>query len=495
MKRLIFSTLIILSVMSISCSDMLETIPPSQLSENSFWKQKSDFNMGLTACYSGLQNQYLSWGLPMYDCLTDNAFPGSDGGSSFNGYSNLYQIGQIEPSINGFVPLLYQASYAAIARVNIFLAQLALYNNIDITADQRKQMIGEATFIRAYCYYMLYFYYGEVPVITEPRSLDNQYQPKSKEAEVYAQLLKDLKTSIDNLKPGEVFKTAGGRATHGAAQALKARLLMYHAYNMDGSVNRSEIQEAFNILSGITGYSLNPNFENNFLSTMQEASPELIFTVKYLAPNSYHNFDQIYGLYNRITPVANLVEEYEPNDKRLNLTLSSSDYYTWPSGQLINLGLSTLKKHLIKWIRPVMKPSEIWTPTDRSEQDGIIFRWGELMLLKAEAAIELDNLAEAKVLIDQIRQRAGLPVLAKNLSAAEMRKAVRHERRVETAFEGYRYYDMKRWKILNELNSTILDPAISDYKLVWKSQFYNFPLPQAEIDKSGGVLIQNPNYK
>ena len=140
-----------------------------------------------------------------------------------------------------------------------------------------------------------------------------------------------------------------------------------------------------------------------------------------------------------------------------------------------------------------MKEGDSWGASFRSETDFIYLRWGELLLLKAEAANEL-GIGGAADMVNQVRKRAGLADLATNLTQDQLREKIRHERRVETPFEVIRYYDMKRWKIMDKLNGLELDPLLSGHVTAWSKAHEYFPLPQSQIDFSNGVLIQNPNY-
>ena len=139
------------------------------------------------------------------------------------------------------------------------------------------------------------------------------------------------------------------------------------------------------------------------------------------------------------------------------------------------------------------KDGESWEASTRSEQDIVLLRWGELLLLKAEAANEL-GIAGADQLVNEVRQRAGLSGLGVGLNQSQMREAIRHERRVETPFELIRYYDMKRWRIMDKLNGIELDPLLAGHIPAWSEAHFYFPLPQEQIDFSNGVLVQNPNY-
>lgn len=473
-----------------ACSDILDTPPATSPSESIFWQSKADFTSALAGCYNAMQAKTLSHGMVVYDCLTDNAYGSS--GSSYVYKSDLIQADNIDPAMDGFVPELYNEAYKAIATLNIFLDQLAGYEGKDMDGV-RNQYEGEALFLRSYCYYLLYLCYGEVPYVTEPLGIDTQNQPKEALETVYQKLTADLQTAIDKLDD-KTYKEAAGHATKGAAKALKARLLMFHAYGDNGEVARTdEMQEAYTLLDQIKGYTLAQRYADNFTYDTQEASNEIVFSIKFLAPNNYTDFDHKYGNYSPVRPVADLANAYENGDNRLDQIIAFDDRYQWPGGETVALNKSDLKKAMVKWLTPLMKNGDSWEASNRSEQDFVLLRWGELLLLKAEAANEL-GLPGAGDLVDLVRDRAGLAALPDNLTQAEMREAIRHERRVETPFELIRYYDMKRWRILDKLNGLELDPLLAGHVTAWSKAHEYFPLPQEQIDFSNGVLIQNPNY-
>lgn len=489
-KKIVYISLLIGSLCASGCSSILDTPPTSTPSENVFWQSLADFESALTGCYQGMQEESLSWIIPTYDCLTDNAYGNQGSSKIYN--ADMIQADNIDPSMGGLVDKIYQEAYGAIARINIFLDQLNKYQGTDIEAV-RNQMEGEALFLRSYCYYLLYMFYGEIPYVDKPLTLDTQNMPKNTLDEVYVKLSTDLQSAIDKMDE-QTYKESGGHATKGAAQALKARLLMFHAYGDDGNITHpEEVEEAYQLLESIKGYSLDESYADLFRPGNQEASGEIVFSIKFLAPNSYHTFDNYYGNYGMMNPVENLTAEYEEGDQRLQQNVAFDDVYQWEGGEVINLTKSSNGKRMIKWLRPVLTQSDFWNQTERSDQDIVILRWGELLLLKAEAANEL-GLPGAAAMVNEVRDRAGLSPLPEGLSQAEMREAIRHERRMETPFELIRYYDMRRWKIMDKLNGLVLDPDYYNIIPAWSKAHEYLPLPQGQIDFSNGVLVQNPNY-
>lgn len=162
-------------LMATSCLGVLDTEPLNNPSESVFWKSESDFSSALTACYKGMQADYISWIMPAFDCLTDNGY-----GNPASGYhykALLIQQDNFDASTTGMIDGVYSSCYSAIARINIFLDKLAKYDGADIKSV-RNQFEGEALFLRSYCYYILWMFYGEVPYVDYSVSLENQVLPQ-----------------------------------------------------------------------------------------------------------------------------------------------------------------------------------------------------------------------------------------------------------------------------------------------------------------------------
>ena len=489
MKKTKYYLLLALVVIMSGCDDFLEKNPPSKPSENTFWKQKSDLDMALTACYGTMtkfSHGYFSFGTPQWDSFVDNCHSVGEG-ITFD----VFQ-GNIDPSTVGIIQDVYKGSYVGITRMNLFLYQLDRYENTDLSETERDFYKGQVLFLRAFYYSFLYRCYGDVPLILEPLDLETQYQPKVEAAKILEQIYSDLDDAI-GLLPDNTYLELPGRVTKGAALALKVRIMLYDAYNDNGKADIGKMGNILTVAEQIKGYSLSNDFESIFQGAGQETNTEIIFSTKYLAPNNYTDFDRIYGDYAAVRPVANLTNDYEEGDNRLGQIVAFDDKYQWPGGELLSLPKSDLKKAMVKYLTPLMKEGDSWGASFRSETDFVYLRWGELLLLKAEAANEL-GLGGVAEMVNQVRTRAGLADLPTNLTQDQLREKIRHERRVETPFEVIRYYDMKRWKIMDKLNGLELDPLLSGHVTAWSKAHEYFPLPQSQIDFSNGVLIQNPNY-
>lgn len=478
----------------VSCVE-LDTPPTSEITESVFWQTKADFDMALTGCYAGLQSNVTASRQPFFDGMTDNAYVSA--ATSYGMNVGYFLEGGISPSVGGIVNDLYWQSYKAIMRTNIFLEKLEAYKGADIAAT-RSQMIGEVSFIRGYCYWLLYLYYGEVPIVKETLDLSTQYKAKSPLSDVYKAMTDDIDAAISSL-PDKTYKASGGRATKAAALALKSRILMYQSTLNRSTPDLALVKQAYDAISQITTYtssSLDVDYAKIFQPATQEASTEIMFSVKYNNPSNFHDWDLGISLYYNVRPTKDLWDSYEVGDKRRDVTIALGGKYTWPGGKEITL--PTSYAFLVKAARPVLEPKSIWTQAEHSKQDAVIIRYSEIMLLQAEAANELGKPASEVVgLINPIRTRAGLGELSTSLSQDELRTAIRSERRVECCFEYMRWYDLKRWGILiSRLNGFNPDPVVNPtYSIIYPERQFYLPLPQGEVDKSNGILVQNPAYK
>lgn len=487
MKKHRLIAAILLSMLTLSgCNkDFLDRQPLDKFSSAEFWKTKKDFDIALTAIYGHLQRNIFSIETPNWDNLTDNAY----GQHSYNGTQSIV-TGVISPSTGGYISDVYGQCYAGIARVNIFLKQLETFQGSDIGESDKKNFAAQAKFMRAYYYFLLYACYGDVPLIKDPLTLENQIQPKTLSNDILTFVLLDLDTSIPDL-PSVLYDKNNGRLVRASAQALKLRVLMYAAYGDNGVPNLNMLADARVLAQEImnTGYRLAPQFESVFRDATQEGNPEILFSIKFLAPNNSTQMDMLYGDWLVVSPLKSLFNAFEEGDKRRDLSIFENE---------VNFGGNIYKPSnnkptgygVKKFLTPDLMPYGYSTP---SQQDWVMLRYAEVLLNFAEAENELSGVTEeVKNTINSIRQRAGLKEISTtNLTKEKMREIIRKERRLELAFEGIRYFDLKRWHIAGDVLNNVKD-GILTYK--FEDRFYHWPLPQSEIDKSGNILVQNKDY-
>lgn len=525
-----------------SCSDFLQKDPPSSPSQSIFWQKKSDFESALAGCFSTMHQNgdpydpgVMSQIIACFDNLTDNSICQHD--ENTYGKTKTIAIGDLDPNTDGFVKYMYEQCYRGIARVHLVMDNLAVYEGADMSESDKNFMLAQCKALRGYFYSWLYNCYKEVPLVTESLTMDNMYQNKSPRQDIYNQIIKDFDEAIA-LLPDKTYSDAqmAGYFTPGALKAFKARLMLGEAYDENGNAISSKMGEIVSLLEGIQGYKLADRMRDNFLTTEQLASPEIMFSVRYLAPNNTNSLDLYYGAWTTCGVTRDLVDAFECTDGQkwgespLTVAVDESKLATGDLGDenkaeraklfqnrdrrlyetVCHSGLAdfsidgqegdpvTITNQMqtgfgmMKLIQPTtIMPSG----STISDADIVILRYAEVLMMIAEAENEANGPTQkAYDAVNQVRVRSGQPELPAGLTKEQMRERIRNEWRVEFVFEGHRYFQLKRWKLMEELVNGAVDPALSAYIKVFKPAFYYFPLPQGEIDKAGGILVQDPNY-
>jgi len=515
---------IIMAALLCGCSDdFLQKDSLTAVSTSTFWQTESDALNGLAACYDGLQNNWLYNGSPYYcgilnmDCMTDNG-----GHFNWSGWMAGYDIcNGIHSSSSWIIGDYWKACYEVVKRCNTLIANIDGCNMDAATVSQYK---AEATVIRSLIYTNLTMTYNDVPYLTEVQSITDAEAPKTQREEIVESVMADLKTAAEAL-PAEA--PAQGRVAKGAALSLLGRLALYNE-------KWDEAIAAYKQVMGL-GYSLFADYSTLFTEA-NEACGEIIWAVRYEGPgkeegsslgghwdtpleamNGTVDFaDEFYftdGTKCTDKKVCEYYEDgsadlwtlntarYDNRDPRLRATLfvpgmawGEKDWYYGGAAA----SYSTL--YVMKYFNPELNWSTSWD----AGQDFYIVRYAEVLLSLAEAYIEKgSNTDEAVALIDQVRQRAGMPkvedVEGTGLSQEALRDIVRHERRVELGFEGFRLFDLYRWHLLKDAVDRI--NAEKDYYNFWYEtrnyrgeQEYEWPIPQTEID-CNSQLEQNPLWK
>ena len=540
MKRInIYLVSALLMGTTVSCSDFLQKDPPSSPSQSIFWQKKSDFDSALAGTFSMMYEWpgEMSQIIPCFDNLTDNSI--CQHNEDTYGRSQTIALGDLDPNTTGYVSYMYSHCYTGIARAHLVMENLALYEGSDMTEADKNFIMAQCKALRGYFYSWLYLCYKEVPLVTSSLTMENMYQPKSTRPEIYAQIMKDFDEAIAAL-PDKPYSDSqmSGYFSPGALKAFKARLMLNDAYDENGKAIPEKMKEIVPLLEEIQGYSLADRMRDNFISEKQLASPEIMFSVRYLAPNITHSMDLYYGSWTTCGVTRDLVDEFEctdglkwgespltqevdetllstnsmaddaynereklfqNRDPRLRETVTHSGYATFPDEGYEDKGRLKLTDQqqtgfsMMKYLQPTTVMPSYSTISDA---DVIILRYAEVLLMIAEAENEANGPTQ-KVYdaVNAVRTRSEMPPLPDNLSQDEMRERIRHEWRVEFVFEGQRYFQLKRWKLMEELVDGAVDPALPTYIKVFKPAFYYWPIPQTEIDKAGGVLVQDPNYK
>ena len=385
-------------------------------------------------------------------------------------------------SINGAFNGIWSYDYEGISRANQAISTLENQEAVtttDLDAATRDRLLGEVYFLRAFYYFDLVDNFGGVPLLTQP--LDNfeeayQVAERRSEAEVLELIRSDLQRATQ-LLPQQKYSDPNDpwRASWGAAQALLAKVALYEE-------NRSQVLNYVNELQAQNFYALNPDYFTAFDVDQEYEEEEVIFAYNHrqeVNPSQGNGLGALSG-WGFVAPTENFVEAFAPNDPRLGYTVDTAAQY---SPKLLGSTDGRYKGNAD-------------SPGNR-----VFIRYADVLLWKAEALIELGQAEEGLEIVDRIRERARntpsikgietppdvLPGYAgRGLSQAEAREVLYHERRVELGFESHRFNDLKRWELADEV-LTALGKNFQD-------ENYLYPIPQGEIDRSGGQIEQNPGY-
>ena len=263
-----------------SCSeDLLNLEPADQSSVETFWTSEDRAASALTGCYEPLIGPYRgegAWLLKLED-ITPNAFEIDDG----SGASSIAR-GDNNPTL----PLVngrYRSSYQGIGRTNTLLANVDAVPMNEVLKNRFK---AEARFLRAFYYHNLVEYYGGVPLILDPPNNNTQGQlPRNTKAEILSVINDDLDAAAAGL-PVSYSSTDQGRATKGAALALKARSALY---NQDWAVALAAAQSVIDL----NEYALFPDYRGIFLLE-NERNSEVIFNVEFQFPEVTNNYHELF---------------------------------------------------------------------------------------------------------------------------------------------------------------------------------------------------------
>ncbi|MET0300469.1 MAG: RagB/SusD family nutrient uptake outer membrane protein [Flavitalea sp.] len=484
-KKLLPVGLSLLLVIPLSCSKSFLDVPPqaTQPSEEFFVNQE-DALQATYAMYANLRTfGNVAFGAFAIESLgSDDTEKGSSPGdaSFFDTYDNFTHT-----SSEGQTQAFWSEQYA-----NINLANQILDNVPGITMDEpvKNRVLAEAKFIRAYSYFRLVRAYGGVPLLlTVPANAEEYLVPRSTAAEVWALVEKDL-TEAAAVLPATVSNSELGRATKGAALALHAKVAMYQAKWPEVLSFTNEVMTL--------GYDLFPSYEGQF-RIPNENNIESVFEIQatFVAGNcdvSNSQYSQTQGVrgsrgggWGFNVPTIELVNAYETGDPRRDATIIFRGETT-PQGDVIPATGDNPRYNQKSYV-----PFSLYVDCNEgSEQNIRVLRFAEVLLMNAEAANETGNSTLALQSLNRVRARArgSNPAVLPDVTTtdqAALRLAIWNERHYELAMENDRFFDVIRQGRAAE----IFGP-----KGFTTGKNEIFPIPQTEIDISGGVLTQNPGY-
>ena len=531
MKKIFYTAICIAILGMVACKkDFLNRPPLGVQTEENFYKSPDAGFKSLIQCYQGL---YDFWGYEAPKAELGNmATDDSDkGGSDAADRPFVLDLGYGRVlSSNETLQNFWGSCYKGIGNCNVALDNFPKNYLIDaegylLPETTKNRYMAEIKFLRAYFYFELARVYGGVPLIDKTLTLDNKNKlNRATSAETFEFIIKDLEAASAEVSlPSKNDMPASeiGRISKEAVWALEARVYLFFA--KDNAKLFANAKVAAKKVIDSQAFALDANFQNLFL-TNNYLSTEPIFTVirgDDAGQQIYGSFIPIYtsprgptGAWGFDTPTQNLVDEFEVGDPRLLFTiLEPGDVFAKTTGEEVldfssypNTGYHNRKSYMPPSRRGAGWGDDAWTFHQ--------IRYADVILMYAEALLESGgNAQEVADNINLIRHRASnsshtdaeavsrvrtIPntPLVDVKASDDLHKAIRHERRVEFAMEYQRLFDLMRWNSLIEtMNSYGATTKANGKGLNFKKGINElFPVPQTEIDRSGGSIKQNPGY-
>lgn len=555
MKNYICILLVLVISIFSSCDSPLEKYPLDKPSSSTYPGNENELLMALWGCYGSLWAS-TNYGMVMpalLDIATDVAWERAE--------VPMQSIGNGSHDVNNtWVVDLWKNYYMGIGRCNYLLDNIERAKT-ETNPTVYERVKGETRFLRAYFYLMLTETWGDVPLLTRTLLLSEAEVPKTPKKEIVDFIIRELDEAAAVL-PVHISNSERGRVSKGAALGIKARTALYN--NM-----YSVAAEAAKAVMDMNEYQIDDSFEDMFKSATQDNSKEMMFFINYKegyrtpgivrgctsrmgggysskipVQATVDSYDCIDGLPIDKSPLYNPQEPFENRDPRLGYTIvvpgaeymgfqfethkdsiECWNYRTTPASRVANQDAlnpyASFSGYIWRKYNEISHPNEL----DNSETSFVILRYADVLLMYAEAKIELGEIDNSVYqAINQVRQRESVKMpLIMDKTLSELRSVVRKERKSEFAWEGLRWSDIRRWNIAEKVMTGPLygrppkgyaataprldENGTPDYSLVPNKEEmrvielrsfnvnrdYVMPIPRIEIE-TNPALIQNPNY-
>lgn len=489
----------VLLIFVAGCKKYLDRVPLDSVNATNFWQTEGDAIAAINGAYQPLQWPKL-YNLRIWttDIWAGNSVTGAGGGT--DGIETQDISNFVTTTDNAAALDIWRGPAPGILRCNLVLQNVP---GMDINAALKDRILGEAHFLRAEYYFVLVRLFGDVPLLTKPQTPDDDLTPaRTPKAVVYDTIISDLTKAVNLLPLRETYTgTDIGRASKGSAAGLLAKVYLTLG-------NYQKTLELCQQIDGM-GYKLTANYADNF-NPLTENNAESLFEVQYYGKTNYSFWDNenqaswvstftgprnsgfVGGGYGWDQPTQEFVSSYEPGDKRKDITIL---YEGCPGfdGKVYKASYSYTGYNLRKFL----VPKSISPAGNTNPNNWRTLRYADILLMKAEALNELGKTAEAQAPatdinsggpLNRVRLRAGLPNVS-GFNQSQLREKILHERRMELAFEGQRWFDMIR---INN-GKYALDFLHSIGKVNATEKHLLLPIPQKERDANPN-LTQNPGY-
>ena len=552
MRKYTILTLLFASFAISSCSkEFLDRDPNGVLTEDQFVVSEG---AGLKLVTSAYQPMNDGWGytvnkIAMGDEVVDNA---NGGGSDPGDRPQTFEVGTGRPLSSN--PLLFETwanRFRGIGKSNMALDVFerngdALIEN-GLSEGELARYIAEMKFLRAWYYFDLITVFKEVPLVIGVEEPEVRKE-KASITELHAQLYKDLDDAIAESNFPRMKDTGAaekGRATKDAALALKARAALFFAGLIEQGRMEGDAVAEYAIARNASkeviengNLTLLPDFQDLYRGdyTVGPFSSESMLGV-------LRNYDPAFGLggdnaaimnvgrnnvggWGGNTPTRDLAAAYDPADPRKMFTIISHNdiFLTSTGGEEVHNYRGYYNDYALQHSRKAFVPQQYREQNNlqRSNWQPYWLRYSEVLLIQAEALFKTEGSStEAVQYINEVRRRAFVTT-SKTDDAAVYRKfaeglveidegsfitnyavktsddiyeAIKKERRVELALEGLRLYDLIRWgDYAPKMQSYYQEYGFADQGMNSNENSWPFPIPQIEIDRSNGALVQHSNY-
>lgn len=483
LNKMKFSLIVFIAALflSISCSkDFLNLPPEGQAKGEQFFVTEEHAKQSVSAIYGNLRSWFVIGfaHMAITSMGSDDAEKGSVAGdaSFMEDYDN-FQVTSTQFLLNDY----WKGQYQGINLCNQVLGNVPA---IKMDEGLKTRLLAEARFLRAYHYFNLVRAFGGVPLVDKlPVTAEELNPARATKEEINALIESDLNFAKANL-PAQYPPADLGRATSGAATGALAKFKIYQK-------DWSAVMSLTNQMYGTT-YGILSDF-NEVFRISGENSKESVFEMQ---NQTYPSDCGPYCEYSNVqfvrpvgwgfnVPTDNLVNAFEAGDIRKGLSFLERGETTL-EGYFVPESSPNPRYNQKIYVAPAIELQNLCGYGYGREQNVRLMRFAEVMLMRAEAANELGQTDTALANVNKIRARATLAPLTIT-DKDQLRLAIWQERRVEMALENDRFFDLVR----QGRAGTVLRAAGKNFI---ENVHEIFPIPQNQIDLSGGKLTQNPGY-
>ncbi|GAB3851477.1 RagB/SusD family nutrient uptake outer membrane protein [Hymenobacter terrigena] len=416
-----------------ACESFLDQQPVSQLSTDQFWESRDDIIAGTAGMYDGLQsvvsNRYIDWGEGRSDNLTN----GGTGVTSINFALNGLTSNMSETS--------WDALYSTIGRANLIIQNVPGITK-NITVAEKNNFLAQAYAMRAYCHFTGMKVWGDVPLILAPVT-DRTYQPVRTPAnQVLTQVVADLNQALTLVDPAN---TDVYSLNVGAIQSIL----------MDAYMWQRDYQNALTIsdkLIALKRYSLvTLPLDWNTIFTNPATSKEAIWSLSWvLAQDGANGYAGKLGSSSNTSPYIMdpaVLSRWETQKRDFRR------YLTYDTVEAKTGSVQDIYKYY-----PVVGGKQALPTTSTCEVRNSMYRYADILLMRAEAYNQLNNKTAAVPLLNQVKARAGAPQVSATAftTVSALETAILNERQLELFGEGKRWFDLRRTGHVID----VMDPVI-----------------------------------